>query len=885
MSSRKEVSRILAIFDEVKTDHGIVLLVYGKEGSGKSYILDEVIKILQAKDVICMKERLGESKPLIFSKIIEQSKKQLSSIANSGIVSFMISSAEAFSNSEKIFLKLTESLTILSNAKPVFMALDDLDDCEISSLNLFLRVARFINNKDIMLVATLKNIVQNTYFENAYNLLKTSSNLVELKIEPLTKEEMKDMLKEEGYTIPNYIADYIYRDSGGDPARIFQVLKEGERNGNLDAEKVWIGHYPKNNVADILEEAKKNRIEKLDSEHRKVLNSIAVLDNNAKFDVLMYMTDFDEMKLSELLDLLIYFEIITEDHEYFKIVSNDLKKHIYESIPLEERKEMHKKYAELLERDGEDIILLSDQYYLAHINDKAARYLKDAGLILMRLEQYETALTEFLKAESISDNKEPELLMYIGTLYRFLGDYKKSIEYLENSKKYAQSENLMSEIEIELADSYTAFRDYDTAIQYYKKLETVLTDKKLKIRVYFGLYSISLLKNDITKARQYIAAALKIAEEIEDIKLLADSYRYIGNIEYKVNNIDLARKNYEQALTIYNNINNLEGLSKVYNNIANIYADTGSSATAIEYYEKAAYYTDMLGEESMLVTIYYNLAELNFQVSKLPLALKYLREAKKSAEIMSNAQVLSLSYRLFGSYYTLRGEFEEAISNYKKSAEISDKIGDKYSFYEMQYEIQLIYILMNGKVDKREIKKINELIKSTIPEKAEIEILETDTFIRFLENDLKNSLKSSKKIEDKSKTNIDLLWSLTYQFSSELFAGNDARCVRIFDKIDNLSRLSGLDIIDTKKIKVCATYLTDRDKALLMFRDVDNFLDLYSLKFEKGKLYMWYGFLKLKYEHDDSYLIRAKSIFDDIKAKAYFSMADHYLKDQNLYPK
>jgi len=884
MASRKEISKILTIFDEVKTDHGITLLVYGKEGSGKSYLLDEVIKILQARDVICMKENLEESKPLIFSKILEQAKKKVNEIANGGIISYLISSSEPFSESEKTFLKLTESLTILSNAKPVFIVLDDLDICETCSLNLFFRVSRFINNKNIMLVATLTNIIQTTYFENLYTLLKTTSNLVEMKIEPFTKEELINMLKEEGYTIPNYIAEYIYRDSEGYPARVFHLLKEGERNGNLGPEKVWIGHYFNNNEPRILDKAIKNRIETLDSDQRKVLNSIVILDNNAKFDTLMYMTNFDEMKLSEILDLLIYFEIVIEDHEYFKIASNVLKKNIYESIPIEERKEMHKKYAEKLEREGGEIILIAEQYYLAHINDKAARYLKEAGLMLMRLERYDNALARFLKAESISDNKDPVLLMYIGTVYRFLGDYKKSIEYLENSTKYAP-ENMMNEIEIELADTYAALRNYDTAIQYYKKLEIVLTDKKLKIRVYFGLYNISWLKNDITKAREYIASALKIAEKIGDNKLLADSYRYMGNIEYSVNNLDLARKNYEQALAIYHNINNADGLSKVYNNIANIYADTAASTTAIEYYEKAAYYTDLLGEEFMLVTIYYNLAEINFQVSKLQLALKYLREAKKSAENMNNTQVLSLSYGLFGWYNTLRGDFEEAISNYKKSAEIYDKIEDRYSSCEMQYEIQYIFFLMSGELNKKEIKKLNETIKNTIPEKAEIEILKMDTFIRFLELDLKNSLKSSKKIESIAKTNIDLLWSLTYQFSSELFAGNDTRCLEIFDKMDRLSTLSGLDIIETKKIRVCAEYLRDRGKGESMFREVDNFLDSYDLKFEKGELYLWYGFLKLKYEQDDSYLIRSKTIFEDIKAKAYLSMANHYLKDKNQYPK
>lgn len=884
MALRKEINKILELYDKVKEDHGITLLVYGKEGSGKSYILDEVMKILQSKDVICLKERLEESKPMIFSKIAEQSRKYVSEIDNGGILSYFISSTELFSTTENTFLKLTESLTILSIAKLVFIALDDLDICEESSLNLFYRFARFISNKNIMLVATLKEKINSTYFQNIYMLLKRGSNMIELEIEPLTKAEMKNILKESGYTIPDYIADYIYSDSGGFPATIFKILKEQERHGNIGPEKIWIGHYIRDNETARLEENLKNKIENLDAEYKEVLNIIAILGDTAKFDTLQYLTNFDELKLSEILDRLIYYEIVVEDAEYFKIVTRDLMKQIYESIDIEYRINMHKKYAEILEKEGGDIISMSEQYYLAHINDKALKYLKDAGLIYMKIERYNNALTSFLKAETISNKKDPELLMYIGTVYRFLVDYKKSIEYLEESIKYAP-EDLLNEIKIELGDSYTASGKYDAAIQYYTELHSVLTDKKLKIRTYFGLYNIYRIKNDVTKAREYIVSALKIAEDINDTKFIADCYRFIGNIEYLSAHMDLAKKNYEQALELYKNINNIRGLSRTYNNIANIYADTESSATAIEYYEKAAYCADILGDEYMMSIVYYNLAELNFESSNISLFLKYIQEAKNSAETINDIRILNSSYALFGWYYTSKGEFEEAINYYKKCTEISDKIEDKYSTYQIQYEIQNINLLMSGQIDKKVITRLNENIKSTIPEKAEIDILKFDTLMHFLDLNFKNSLKNSKKLENIANNNIDRLWALMYQFSSELFLGEHSKCIEISDKIERLSTSSGMDIINVKKIKVCSVYLKDKEQAALMFKDVDNFFDTYSLKFEKGELYLWYGLLKLRYEDDEIYLKRAISILESIKAKTYTSIANHYLNDQKQYPK
>jgi tetratricopeptide (TPR) repeat protein len=883
MVLRKEVNKILELCDEVKEDYGITLLVYGKEGTGKSYILDEVMKILQSKGILCLKERLQESNPMIFSKIVEQSRKHVSEMANGGILSYFISSTEPFSTAENTFLKLTESLTILVTSQQVFIALDDLDLCEENSLNLFYRVGRFISNKNIMLVATLEERINSTYFQNIYTSLKKASNMIELEIEPFTKEEMKDVLKERGYTIPSYIADNIYSDSGGYPSTVFKILKDQEKLGNIGPEKIWIGHYLRNET-ERLEEDIKNKIENLNIEYKEVINNIAILENVANFDILEYLTNFDELKLSEILDRLIYYEIVLEDAEFFKIVTRDLMRLIYESIDIKYRINIHKKYAEKLEREGGDIFSISEHFYLAGINDKALKYLKSAGLIYMKTERYNNALTSFLKAEAISDKKDSELMMYIGTVYRSLGDNKKSVEYLENSLKFAPEDRL-NEIKIELADSYNSLGKFDAAVQYYTELLNILTDKKQIIRTYFGLYRIYDVKNEITKAREYVTYALKIAEEIDDVKSIADCYRFIGNIEYALVHLDLSKKNYEQALELYKNINNIRGLSRTYNNLANIYADTASSTTAIEYYEKAAYYCDMLGDENMMSIVYNNLAELSFQRSDLKLFLKYNEKAKNMSEITNDVIILNMSYILYCWYYISKGDFEEALDYYKKCAESYEKIEDKYSSYKMQYEIQYVTLMMTGQIDKKQMTRINEGLKNSLPEKAAVDILELDAMMNMLDLNFKNSLKSAKKLEKIANNNIDILWSLTSQFSSELFLGEHSKCIEIYDKIDRLIKSSGIEMVNTKRNKICTAYLKDKAKAALLFKDLDDFFDAFNLKFEKAQLYLHYGVLKLKYENDDSYLQRAVPFFESIKLKPYVSLANHYLNAQKQNPK
>lgn len=884
MLLRKEFNKILTIFDEVREDHGIVLFIYGKEGYGKTYILDEVTKALQKRDVICLVERLEETEPFIFSEILKQARNEVAKMSDRGIVTYLLSSADRLSESENTFLRVTEALSYLRTVKPVFIVLDDIDSCEICSLNLFFRIAHFATNKNLMIVATLSEKPINSAFQNIYTKLKVDTNLVEMQIEPLTKDEVANLLSDLGYNIPRYIVEHIYSDSEGIPSKIFQILKELERLGNIGPEKIWMGHYNLNGEAIEQQKNIKNKIENLDQDQKDILNAIAIMENNARFDNLIHISNYDDLKLSEILDRLIYYGLVIEDNEYFKIATLTLKKQIYEAMSIEERIKMHKKYAELLEKEGGDVIVLSEQYYLAHVNDKAVNYLINAALILMKSERFESALNRLLKAESISGKNNAELLLYTGIAYRMMGNYKKSIEYLEESLKYAPN-SLLNEIELELADSYTESGKYDLALQYYKKLQVILADKKLQIRINFGLFTISWLKNDISKAREYIIYALKAAEEIGDKKLMADGYRYKGNIEYSAYNIDQAKKNFEKALELYQEINNIDGLSKTYNNIASIYLDSESLATAIEYYEKAAYYADLSGDESMLATVYYNLAELSFERSDLRAFLKYIQETQKRAETVEDIQILTLTYTLLGWYHMLKGEFEQSENYYKRCADIYNKIEDKYSYYRVQYDIQSLKLLINGEIDNKEIKNLNKNIKNIIEEKGEIEVLKFEAYLDFLNMDFKNSLIISKKIESIGKINMDIFWAITYQFSCLLFSEKYSESIKEYERIEKLKESSGMEIIDDKKVMVCGSYLKDREQEAQKFKEVDKFFDEYDLKFEKGKLYLWYGILKLKYEKDDSYIKRAISIFDSVKANAYMRLSSHYLSDQKEYPK
>ncbi len=91
-------------------------------------------------------------------------------------------------------------------------------------------------------------------------------------------------------------------------------------------------------------------------------------------------------------------------------------------------------------------------------------------------------------------------------------------------------------------------------------------------------FSIRLTDHEqtIKKAQQ----ALELAQKLNFVNGIAESYRILGVGEAYSHNITLAMANYLNALSYFKRSNNLLGQAKVYNNIGNLYLDIDYDAVA-----------------------------------------------------------------------------------------------------------------------------------------------------------------------------------------------------------------------------------------------------------------------------------------------------------------
>lgn len=132
-----------------------------------------------------------------------------------------------------------------------------------------------------------------------------------------------------------------------------------------------------------------------------------------------------------------------------------------------------------------------------------------------------------------------EVYQYLGASYAHLGDYEKSIEYLQRAARASNS----VPIKFALAKIYVISGQVENAQELYAELSG---NGELSQRQAQRLW---LLEIEILVARQEYAQAKGSVERlIDEYPNIADAYFQLGEIHFYMNELDRARYNWRTAL-------------------------------------------------------------------------------------------------------------------------------------------------------------------------------------------------------------------------------------------------------------------------------------------------------------------------------------------------
>lgn len=252
------------------------------------------------------------------------------------------------------------------------------------------------------------------------------------------------------------------------------------------------------------------------------------------------------------------------------------------------------------------------------------RSMQNLGLLYFQNRMYDSAIQEFAKAISISDemikNQEPQ-----------------SPEYYRLLEQNADLHRL-------LALGWQNKGRFKLALQEMQRgitLAIMCNNTQLQASLYSDMSQILQKQGIYEKALEYLIKAVKIYEKLGEKLMIANAYQTIGKIYIENSDYINAYRFFKNSLQVHKSLDNKAGLATIYNDFGNLKRIFNETDSAEFYYKKSLEINKLLSNKQEMGINYLNLGILSEERGKHSHARIYLEEAKKIFEQIDDEENLA----------------------------------------------------------------------------------------------------------------------------------------------------------------------------------------------------------------------------------------------------
>lgn len=780
----KELKTIKSALEGSVKREGSVFLIEGELGIGKSTFLKELKLYSQLEGILFVEVRCFENETSPYQPIKEALGKLLPHFVGDQEKSFCPSLLKEYKDElglvipEKVFPKgsninqklisfyfkrIAEPLIKGSKIIPFALCFDDLHWAEEGSLKILEYLIDRIDEGRLFLCGSFHKeaLRKNVYLKKLINKFSGDGKFRCLKLRPLSIKETKLLIKSSLYQKepPKELVDYLYRSASGNPFFSLEVLKLLLKNKVIFFHKNQLRIDQKGlesvQIPENVEKVWLSNLARLDEKMLKFLNSASLTRKRFDLETIQFLTGFPEVEVAEILSILLKEDFIRQTQKkvgenlWYEFPSQTLKEILYLKIPVFERKKLHQKLGDYLEKKKEKK--------------------EDLAYHFTRSQNYQKAyLYSLLCAQDFSDQ-----FAYKQTLYHLKNALDTSSKFTPEKKR---SEKKIEALMVR-ADFWKKIGELNSALEDYQSILNLAQnygDKKIEAKTYREMGEIYRLKHDYENGLNCLKNALSIYKKLGDLYGVARTLNNMGNI-YSINSkYDEALDSYEKALEVHQTkgVGDKDTIAMVLNNIGNIHFLQHRYQKAIDFYEKSLTIHRELGNQMEIARGLNNIGAVLVLLGKYDEAIDTFNEALKLNEKMENKKEVcfnlenladaflrkgdyrkSLKYcqkglklskeidfaqrsghilKFMGIDYCELGEYSKAIRNLKAANDIASQIDDKGLKAEILLNQAKLFFLLN-KIEKAEkslalAKEIIDVIKD---ERSSIKIFQLDGLIKI----------------------------------------------------------------------------------------------------------------------------------------------------------
>jgi len=618
---------------------------------------------------------------------------------------------------DQLFSAVRAMLTLAPS--PLVLLLDDLQWVDAASLQLLQYLAA--SHLPILLIGAYRReeSADNPDLFAFLQALARNAAVATLVLEPFSPETVSKLIYRLWPQLPNgyrepHLRDQLMQSTGGNPLFVSEIVHELAGADRLP------DVLP---VPPSLSALIQRRLHQLPTGGRQVLEALAIMDQDAEFDLIRQVSGRSEEEALEALELGLRWRLLrTTANANIDFKHDLMRRAVHQQLSPMRRKVLHRRAALIMAQNQVPAATLADHWGQAGDRDQEARYAALAGSQSATLYAYQEAVHYFRRALDWikAPHQRPPLLLQLGdalvvlgqweeaellyeqglalvtdgqikaalqaamgALLEYKGEYGPALQWVQSAidfyKVHDDWEQLVrllgyyGRIQWRQGNYQAALRTYQNALEISSRLPT--TRPLIRLHNNIGLVYWQQQKYDL--AMEHFHQTRRMAEAHQHKIALAIALGNLGNVHKDLGEFDQTRHYYQQALALDTELGNKMGVARHLGNLGVLYNDMGEHDKAIGYFKRALQIDETLGHQEGVARHIGNLGSAYYRKGSYTETLAYFGRALEIDLELGNQAGVALHVGNMGSVYKLLGEPQEALPCLVYAARLDAELGNK----------------------------------------------------------------------------------------------------------------------------------------------------------------------------------------------------------------
>lgn len=340
--------------------------------------------------------------------------------------------------------------------------------------------------------------------------------------------------------------------------------------------------------------------------------------------------------------------------------------------------------------------------------------------------------------------------------------FSQTIQELETKLKHTKDPDTLLKTYTDIGTKHYNDGNFTTALDYYLKVLDATKNTKSLLNTAIathGAGSVYLETENYEKAETYLKEAQQLFSQLNDNRSLGRVLITLGNVYYMQMQDSLSEVYYLQAISTGHAANDSASLMDGYKNLGALYyemEDRKDILKGLSFMEKSLNYINPADTLNHFQS-YLTLAELYTYSGYLSEAKLWIDRCSRLLPHVKALHIIDDYYFCLHDYHKSKGDFEQALSNYKlykiyqdsifntENAKQISELNVKYETEQKEHQIKLL----NAQKDKQKLILISIILAVIL-----FTVLATILFTRYKKQQKRKKEQEQKEQKEAERTRI-----------------------------------------------------------------------------------------------------------------------------------